>query len=129
MPLFSILYFIFILSNFGFPGTFNFVGELLILVGGFAYTNVMIFVATFGMILSLIYSLFTYNRLFFGSLQITFVRYFCDCTRLEFLFLFLLSFLVLFFGFCPQYFFEFIQLMFSNQLIFLSYIFFIKTNV
>jgi NADH:ubiquinone oxidoreductase subunit 4 (subunit M) len=35
MPLFSIFYFFFILSNFGFPGTFNFVGEFLITLGGF----------------------------------------------------------------------------------------------
>jgi NADH:ubiquinone oxidoreductase subunit 4 (subunit M) len=35
MPFFAIIYFIFILSNFGFPGTFNFVGEFLILLGGF----------------------------------------------------------------------------------------------
>jgi len=129
MPLFSILYFIFILSNFGFPGTFNFVGELLIVIGGFLYSNVMIFLATFGMILSLIYSLFTFNRIFFGSLQITFVRYFCDCTRLEFSFLSLLAFFVLFFGFYPQFIFEFIQLMFSNQLIFLYGIFFVKVNI
>src|SRR5688572_18692406 len=30
MPLFSILFFISILSNFGFPGTFNFIGEFLL---------------------------------------------------------------------------------------------------
>lgn len=38
MPLFSVLYFVFILSNFGFPGTINFVGEFLILVGIFDFS-------------------------------------------------------------------------------------------
>jgi len=38
MPVFSIIYFIFILSNFGFPGTINFVGEFLILLGGFNFS-------------------------------------------------------------------------------------------
>jgi len=35
MPLFSLLFFILLLSNFGFPGTFNFAGEFLVLVGSF----------------------------------------------------------------------------------------------
>jgi len=102
MPLFSILYFIFILSNFGFPGTSNFVGEFLVLAGGITYSSVIIFFSTFGMILSLIYSLFLYNRIFFGSLQEIFIRYYCDCTRLEFFILFLFCILVLIGGFYPQ---------------------------
>lgn len=35
MPLFSIFYFFLILANFGFPGTFNFVGEIFLLTGLF----------------------------------------------------------------------------------------------
>jgi len=35
MPLFSIVFFIFTLANMGFPGTSNFVGEFLIMVGIF----------------------------------------------------------------------------------------------
>jgi len=33
MPLFSIFFFIFTLANMGFPGTANFVGELMIFIG------------------------------------------------------------------------------------------------
>ena len=33
MPLFSFFFFIFILANFSFPGTVNFIGEALILLG------------------------------------------------------------------------------------------------
>lgn len=65
MPLFAILYFFFILSNFGFPGTVNFVGEFLVLLGGFEFSNVVIFFSTLGTVLSLIYSLFFYSRIFF----------------------------------------------------------------
>lgn len=65
MPVFAILYFFFILSNFGFPGTVNFVGEFLILLGGFEFSNVIIFFSTLGTVLSLIYSLFFYGRIFF----------------------------------------------------------------
>ncbi len=38
MPIFAIIYFIYILSNFGFPGTFNFIGEFLL-----TYGNITIF--------------------------------------------------------------------------------------
>jgi NADH:ubiquinone oxidoreductase subunit 4 (subunit M) len=36
------------------------------------------------MVLSLVYSLFLYNRIFFGVFQELFIRYYTDCIRLEF---------------------------------------------
>lgn len=66
MPIFSIFYFLFILSNFGFPGTFNFVGEFFIILGGLTISSLIILLSTVGMFLSLVYSLFLYNRIFFG---------------------------------------------------------------
>ena len=65
MPLFSIVYFFFVLSNFGFPGTVNFVGEFLILVAGVELSNVIVILSSLGLILSLVYSLFFYGRIFF----------------------------------------------------------------
>lgn len=102
MPIFSLLFFIFILSNFGFPGTFNFVGEFLILVGAFGFSNVIVFFSSFAMILSLIYSLFLYNRVFFGRLEEMFIRYFCDVIRLEFVVLIIFVCLVIIFGLFPN---------------------------
>lgn len=110
MPLFSILFFIFILSNFGFPGTANFVGEFLVLVGAVYFSNVIAFLSTFGMILSLVYSLVLYNRLFFGSLQKLFIRYYSDCIRIEFYILFVFFFLVIVLGLYPN-------IIFNNVLI------------
>lgn len=65
MPVFSIVYFFFVLSNFGFPGTVNFVGEFLILVAGVELSNVIVFLSFLGLILSLVYSLFFFGRIFF----------------------------------------------------------------
>ena len=62
MPIFATLYFIFILSNFGFPGTINFVGEFLISIGSFVISNVILFLSLIGMVLSLFYSLFFYKN-------------------------------------------------------------------
>lgn len=69
MPIFSIIYFFFVLSNFGFPGTVNFVGEFLILVSGLSLSNVIIIFSNIGLILSLVYSLFFFGRLFFVLYQ------------------------------------------------------------
>jgi proton-translocating NADH-quinone oxidoreductase chain M len=66
MPIFAICMFILILSNFGFPGTINFVGEFLILVGTLSFSSVIVFLSTFGMVLTLIYSLLLYAKIFFG---------------------------------------------------------------
>lgn len=107
MPIFSICVFLLVLSNFGFPGTINFVGEFLILVGAFEYSNVIIFISTFAMILTLMYSLSFYSKIFFGTLQIKFIRFYSECTRLEFFCLAVFFFLVLFFGFFPLFIFSF----------------------
>ena len=64
MPIFSVIYFIFILANFGFPGTFNFVGEFLIIAGVFKTSSTLLFFSALPMILSLLYSLFYYIEYF-----------------------------------------------------------------
>lgn len=69
MPLFSIFFFLFTLANMSFPGTSNFVGELLILTGLFENNSwVMVFSAS-GVILSAIYSIWLFNRVCFGTLK------------------------------------------------------------
>lgn len=103
MPIFSIIYFIFILSNFGFPGTFNFVGEFLLTYGALNFSFIITFLTTFSLVLSLMYSLFLYNRLFFGSINFFFIKYYNDLTRLEFLFLFLFFSIIIFYGIYPNF--------------------------
>lgn len=106
MPLFGLAMFLLILSNFGFPGTFNFVGEFLILVGSFDYSNIIVFLSSFGLILTLIYSLSLYSKIFFGKFEILFIRFYSECTRLEFFSLATFCFLVLLFGLFPGYIFN-----------------------
>lgn len=101
MPFFSVIYFIFILANFGFPGTFNFVGEFLVLVGLFKTSSTLLFFSLLPMTLSLIYSLFFYNRLFFGPLSSHFIRFYSDITRLEFFVLLILLLINLYCGILP----------------------------
>jgi len=109
MPTIATFFFIYTLSNFGFPGTINFVGEFFVMVGGFVFNNMTIFLSTFGMIFSLIYSLSLYNRLFFGPIDQTFIRYYCDSIRLEFFVLIVFMVIILLFGLYPNLIFNYIS--------------------
>jgi NADH-quinone oxidoreductase subunit M len=57
MPFFTICLFIFTLANMSFPGTSNFIGELLVLIGIFQYNTVAGFFAATGIVLSAVYSI------------------------------------------------------------------------
>ena len=97
MPLYGIIFFLFTLGNIGFPGTSNFIGELLILVGIFEKNALIAVFAGFGIILSAVYSMWLFNRIFFGTLKINYGFYFFDIIFKEFLiFLPLLLFMFIF---------------------------------
>jgi len=57
MPLFSIIFFLFTLANMSFPGTCNFIGEFLVLLGIFSRNTFILFYAASGIVLSAIYSI------------------------------------------------------------------------
>ncbi len=57
MPLFTVCFFLFTLANMSFPGTSNFIGELLILIGIFQYNTVVVVFAASGIVLSAVYSI------------------------------------------------------------------------
>jgi proton-translocating NADH-quinone oxidoreductase chain M len=106
MPIFAIIYFIFILSNFGFPGTFNFIGEFLLTFGVLNFSFIIAFLSTFSLILSLMYSLFLYNRIFFGFVKSFFIKFYCDITRLEFIFLIIFLVIIIIGGLFPMIIFD-----------------------
>lgn len=102
MPIFAIIFFILILANFGFPGTINFVGEFFISVGLFSTSLFTGIISNLGLILSLVYSLFLYNRLFFHHVKKNIISYYCDISRLEFSILAIFALLIIFFGIYPD---------------------------
>jgi NADH-quinone oxidoreductase subunit M len=57
MPLFSVCFLIFTLANISFPGTINFVGELLILISVAKTHIVILFISALGIILSVVYAI------------------------------------------------------------------------
>jgi len=82
MPIFSIIFFIMTLSNIGFPLTFNFKAELLILCTSIKYCQLIItLLVGLGLIIGLVYSFYLFIRIFFGSLSI--LNYPRDLTLIE----------------------------------------------
>jgi proton-translocating NADH-quinone oxidoreductase chain M len=101
MPLTSFFFFLFSIANFGFPGTFNFLGEFLIFLGVFITNTKLGIFAGIGLFFSVIYSMLLYNRLFFGeynakNISIIYRKY--DLSIIEISVLISLGFCLLFFG-------------------------------
>jgi len=101
MPLFALCFFFFNLANMGLPGTFNFVGELLIFVGLFKIHPILSLYTGFSVVLSAGYSLWLFNRVAFGVVRLCSVDYF-DLTQREFYIYLPLIIITIFFGICPN---------------------------
>jgi len=65
LPLFAGLFMIFTLAAVGLPGTNGFVGEFLILVGGFTASKLLGAFAATGVIIGAVYMLWLYQNIFF----------------------------------------------------------------
>jgi len=68
MPVFATFFMIITLSSIGLPGLNGFVGEILILQGAFIHNHTFGILAASGMILSAVYMLWMYQRVFFGEI-------------------------------------------------------------
>lgn len=68
-PLLSTIFLIFSMANISFPGTSSFVGEFLILAGIFKESSWVAFFTMISMVLGAVYTLWVYNRVFFGNLK------------------------------------------------------------
>ena len=66
MPVLTILFFIFTLSNTGIPLTLNFLGEQLSLIGIWERSPIIAALGATGIVLSAIYSIYLYNRISYG---------------------------------------------------------------
>ncbi len=66
MPVFTILFLIFTLSNTGIPLTLNFLGEQLSLIGIWERSPLIAALGATGIVLSAIYSIYLFNRISYG---------------------------------------------------------------
>src|SRR3546814_1738550 len=63
MPRYAVLCLLFTMASIGLPGTSNFVGELLALIGVYQAGSWVAFVCTTGIILGAAYMLYLYRRI------------------------------------------------------------------
>lgn len=124
MPLFCTLMFIFILTNIGFPGSLNFISEVLCIAGILQYSfSFSFFFLFFGLLINTYFNFWFFNRVFFGSLKslinwyYSFPKYiikkkYQDLSKREFFVLFVLIFWLFFWGFFPEKLINFVQIHF-----------------
>jgi NADH-ubiquinone oxidoreductase chain 4 len=100
MPFFSVLFFLFILGNIGFPLTCGFIGEALVLLG-LPEKNSFSFLLIIGLciFLSSIYNMWLYNKLFCGVAALSYKG---DLTFREFMLMLPLVINLFLFGIFPN---------------------------
>jgi NADH-quinone oxidoreductase subunit M len=78
MPRYAFVFMVFMLASVGLPGTSGFVGEFLSLLGAFKINTWVATLATSGIILSVVYMLYLYRRVIFGTITREDVRAMLD---------------------------------------------------
>jgi len=116
MPIFSIFFLLFTLANIGLPGTVNFVGEFLVLVGTWKVNTTVIFLGAAGLILGAVYAIWFYNRLIFGQIRLYSLQRFVDVKKREFHVLFPLGVLSVIMGIYPIVFLDTFSLSVNNYI-------------
>ncbi|MBS0283548.1 MAG: NADH-quinone oxidoreductase subunit M, partial [Proteobacteria bacterium] len=83
MPRYAVLFLLFTMASIGLPGTSNFVGELLSLMGAYQVSTTITLLCTTGIILGAAYMLYLYRRVVFGEIKSDDVRAMPDLSTRE----------------------------------------------
>jgi NADH-quinone oxidoreductase subunit M len=102
MPKYAILFMLFTMAAVGLPGTSNFVGELLALMGTYQVSTLATLIATTGIILGAGYMLYLYRRVVFGDLTKDDVKAMPDLNKREMALLAPIAAAVLWMGVYPE---------------------------
>jgi NADH-quinone oxidoreductase subunit M len=93
---------LFTMAAVGLPGTSNFVGEFLALVGAYEISSWVAFVATIGVILGAAYMLYLYARIAYGAARTEEAAAMPDLTPREIALLVPIALAVLWMGVYPE---------------------------
>ena len=113
MPIFSILFFLFMICNLGFPGTGGFVSEFLILESTFQINKFIFYLLIIGYFLNIIYTIWLINRILFGSNSLKYISKYIDISMNEIVILIIFLIISIMLGIFPNKIIGF----FSNKLI------------
>jgi NADH-quinone oxidoreductase subunit M len=101
MPLLAAFFMLFAMSNVGLPGTSGFVGEFMIIMSAMQASFWITAVAATTLILSAVYTLYMYKRVFFGAISNPLIENSTDIHGFEKLVFILLAAAILFIGVYP----------------------------
>ena len=107
MPIFSLITLVLILANIGFPLTLNFIAEFLSILTAFSFSKLTGILCCVGALVSTIYALYFYNRIYFGTLS-THLKYSREILEFEFQAFLPLIFITILLGLFPNIILEFI---------------------
>jgi len=110
MPIYSIIFLILTMANIALPGTSNFIGEFLLLIGIYKENVLTAIIGCLGVILGGGYSLWLYNRIIFGNVKFSYTLLFSDINYREFTIMFPLVFFVIVVGISPNMFLSYLHL-------------------
>jgi NADH-quinone oxidoreductase subunit M len=102
MPRYAVLFMVFTMASVGLPGTSNFVGEFLSLVGVYKVSTTITLLCTTGIILGAAYMLYLYRRVVFGEIKFDDVRAMTDLSPRELTLLVPIAAAVLWMGVYPE---------------------------
>lgn len=107
MPIYSILFFIVTMASIAVPGTNGFVGEVLILLGGFQANKILASLAVLGVVLGAVYMLYVFKKVFFGNVGSASSKISLDLNIVEILVLTPFVLLIFAMGLMPNKFLDF----------------------
>lgn len=102
MPIFSTQMMFFCLANIGLPGTCNFIGELVVFAGLVEQNIFVLIIATTSVVFSVLYTMFFFNRLVFGNLNLNYISIYKDITKREYSLIIPLTVLTIILGVFPD---------------------------
>jgi NADH-quinone oxidoreductase subunit M len=109
MPSYALVFMLFTMASVALPGTANFVGEFLVILGAWKVNPWVAFGAALGMILSAAYMLWLYRRVAFGNITRQEVRALLDLSPREYAVFAPLILLTLWMGIYPESFLAFFR--------------------
>ncbi|VAX08173.1 NADH-ubiquinone oxidoreductase chain M [hydrothermal vent metagenome] len=114
MPRYALVFMFFTMAAVGLPGTGNFVGEILVLIGLFKVSIWAAFFAATGLVLGAAYMLWLYRKVVFGELVKPDLKAMLDLSKREILIFAPLIFFTIWMGVYPSTFMDFMHVSVEN---------------